>query len=116
MGKVMEFLIEVVQGPCRKNQEMLVASAMVDVCKRVIVSEMHTLKEEALGPEDDDDGDGDDAGSSASGSDEKESRHVEVSLEKEVKGFATTAARFVAAAGGDIVLPGSTAASVAKPK
>ncbi|KWU43647.1 glycosyltransferase family 49 protein [Rhodotorula sp. JG-1b] len=35
---------------------------------------------------------------------------------KKIKGFATTAARFVAAAGGDIVLPGSTAASVAKPK
>ena len=35
---------------------------------------------------------------------------------KKIKGFATTAARFVAAAGGDIVLPGSTAASVAQPK
>jgi hypothetical protein len=35
---------------------------------------------------------------------------------KKIKGFATTAARFIAAAGGDIVLPGSTTASVAQPK
>jgi hypothetical protein len=70
MGKVLEFLIEVMQGPCRKNQELLVASPMVDVCKRIIISKMRYLQDD---PE------------------EESETHTECSREKDVKGKATTA-------------------------
>jgi hypothetical protein len=39
LGMVLDFVIEVVQGPCTKNQELLVSSALVDVCKRLITAD-----------------------------------------------------------------------------
>jgi hypothetical protein len=69
MGKVLEFLIEVMQGPCRKNQELLVSSPMVAVCKRVTLSKMRYLQ----------------------GEPEPGETHTECHREKELKGQATTA-------------------------
>jgi hypothetical protein len=39
VGKVLDFLIEVTQGPCSEIQDMLASSGMVDVCKSIIEAE-----------------------------------------------------------------------------
>jgi hypothetical protein len=36
IGRALDFLIEACQGPCRKNQELLSKSGMVDACMRII--------------------------------------------------------------------------------
>lgn len=39
LGMVLDFVIEVVQGPCERNQELLASSQLVDVCKRLITAD-----------------------------------------------------------------------------